>query len=267
MAKQVGLVKYSGTMGGVRHFKIKGLDGDFAGLAGGPTSEQIYNDSAFERTRENMNEFGGCANAGKSLRVALSQIIKQFSDSRLTGRLTAIMKQINLEDQSEARGQRLIEISTQRKYLTGLNFNANLNLSSIFNAAYTLTHTVARDGATFTIPTFSPTTLISAPAGATHFRLVNAIAVVTDWLYNPSTGKYEPTDAAINELSDIKYSGYMDLNAVVPNITITTALPGTPTIGTSASVINCIGIEFFQQVGSNYYLFSSGNALRIEEVF
>jgi hypothetical protein len=267
MAKQVGLVKYSGTMGGVRHFKIKGLEGDFAGLAGGPTSEQIYNDSAFERTRENMNEFGGCANAGKSLRVALSQIIKQFSDSRLTGRLTAIMKQINLEDQTEARGKRLIEISTQRKYLTGLNFNANLSLSSIFNAAYTLTHTLARDSATLTVPTFSPSTLISAPAGATHFRLVNAIAVVTDWLYNSSTGKYEPTDAVINELSDVKYSDYSELNAIVPEIIITTELAGSPTIGPSASVLNCVGIEFFQQVGVNYYLFSSGNALRIDEVF
>jgi hypothetical protein len=41
MARQTGLVKYSGTMGGVRHFKIKGLNGDFAGLAGGPSSDQI----------------------------------------------------------------------------------------------------------------------------------------------------------------------------------------------------------------------------------
>ena len=111
MARQTGLVKYNGTMGGVRHFKIKGLEGDFAGMAGGPSAEQINNDPAFIRTRENMNEFGGSASAAKSVRTALSQIIKQFADSRLTGRLTAIMKQINLEDQTEARGKRAIEIS------------------------------------------------------------------------------------------------------------------------------------------------------------
>lgn len=84
MARQTGLVKYNGTMGGVRHFKIKGLAGDFAGMAGGPSAEQISNDPAFIRTRENMNEFGGSAAAAKSVRVALSQIIKQFSDPRLT---------------------------------------------------------------------------------------------------------------------------------------------------------------------------------------
>jgi hypothetical protein len=32
MARQTGLVRYSGSMGGIRHFKIKGLEGDFAGL-------------------------------------------------------------------------------------------------------------------------------------------------------------------------------------------------------------------------------------------
>ena len=61
MAKQTGLVRYSGTMGDVRHFKIKGLPGDYAGLKGGPSGTQVLNDEAFVRTRENMNEFGGSA--------------------------------------------------------------------------------------------------------------------------------------------------------------------------------------------------------------
>jgi hypothetical protein len=38
MAKQSGRLKYSGTMGGVRHFKIKGLKGGFAGTSGGPSA-------------------------------------------------------------------------------------------------------------------------------------------------------------------------------------------------------------------------------------
>lgn len=266
MAKQVGLVKYSGTMGGVRHFKIKGLDGDFAGLAGGPTSEQIYNDSAFARTRENMSEFGGCASAAKSLRVSLSQILKQFSDSRLTGRLTAIMKQINLEDQSEARGQRVIEISTQRHYLTGLNFNSNLSLSSIFNAPYTLTDDGSRTMSKLDVPSFNPSSLITAPAGATHFRLVNAISIVSDFIYNTTTGKYEPVAATINELSDIKYSDYINLNAVTPPILVPTSLNNVPEMRGDVSLLNCIGIEFYQLVGTNYYLFNSGNALRIDRI-
>jgi len=64
-----------------------------------------------------MNEFGGSASAAKSVRISLSEIIKQMSDSQLTGRLTGIMKKINLEDQTEARGYRAILISQQNQYL------------------------------------------------------------------------------------------------------------------------------------------------------
>ena len=114
---------------------------------------------------------------------------------------------------------------------------------------------------------FNPSNLIAAPAGSTHFRLLNAIGVASDWVFNAATGKYEPTDPTLNELSDIQYSGYLDLNAAVPLTTITTTLPGSPSMTATVSVLNCIGIEFYQQVGSNYYLFASGNALRVDNLF
>jgi hypothetical protein len=34
-------MKYVGTLGEVRHFKIKGNTGYYAGLKGGPTAEQV----------------------------------------------------------------------------------------------------------------------------------------------------------------------------------------------------------------------------------
>jgi len=268
MAKQTGLMKYSGTMGGVRHFKIKGLTGDFAGLVGGPSGEQIATAPEFVRTRENMNEFGGCATIGKSIRTGLSQVIKQMSDPQMTGRLTAIMKKINLEDGTEARGYRAILVSQQKQYLKGFAFDKNVNLDSLFVAPYTIANTAARDAATLTVPAFNPANLINAPAGATHFRLLVALASISDFAYNSTTGVYEPIDAANNELSNVSYSGYLDLFAPVATPTIVTAtLPGTPTLTADASVVFCIGIEFFQEVGTNYYLFNSGNALKIVDIF
>lgn len=266
MAKQVGLVKYSGTMGGVRHFKIKGLDGDFAGLAGGPSAEQIYNDAAFERTRENMSEFGGCASAAKSIRVSLSQILKSFADSRLTGRLTAIMKQINLEDQTEARGQRMILISSQGKFLEGLNFNSSVNFSSVFNAPYSIVINPAKTDARVEIPAFNPFNMVNAPAGATHFRLINAISVISDFAYNSNTRKYEPMDSGLNEISVIEYSSYLDLVSPVPDLTLQAVIPNVTRLESNTSLLCCVGIEFYQQVGPNYYLFNSGNALKIDKV-
>ena len=267
MARQKGLVKYSGTMGGVRHFKIKGLVGDFAGLAGGPTDSQIKNDAAFIRTRENMSEFGGSASCAKSIRVGLAQVIRQYSDPRLTGRLTKLMKEINKEDTGNPRGQRSVLVSANQAMLAGLNFDVRTNLAGIFNAPYTLTNPTTRDAAQFKIVAFDPMNLINAPSGATHFRLMNAITVVSDYVYNGTTGQYEPTDPTLNELSDVQFSAYTDLTTTTSTITIDTTLPGPPTMTGSTSVLNIIGIEFYQLVGTTYYLFAQSNAMRVDYVF
>lgn len=267
MARQKGLLKYVGTLSDVRHFKIKGQDGYFAGMVGGPTGEQVKTASEFERTRENMNEFGGCAKAGKSVRTALSALMRQMADSQVTGRLTSIMKKINLEDGTEARGYRKIEISTQRQYLEGFDFDKNLSFDSIFNADYDLAHVAARNSADLVVPAFNPMDLIAAPSGATHFRLINALAVISDFEYNAVTNSYEPSSPALNELSQVEYSAYIPLDAAFAGTTITAALAGSPTITADVSVLQCIGIEFSQKVGANYYTFSSGNCLQIEEIF
>ena len=267
MARQKGHIKYVGTLGEVRHFKIKGNDGFFAGLKGGPSADQIKNDPGFIRTRENMSEFGACANAGKAIRVGLSSLMKQMSDSQLTGRLTGIMKKINIEDGSEARGQRAILISQQPQYLKGLDFNRNISFNGVFNAPFTLTATVDRTESTLTIPSFNPLNNLNIPSGATHFRMINAVSVVADFVYNPTTGAYEPTDSQLNQIATVAYSDYSAIDSVTALMSINASLPGAPILSTDVSVLGSIGIEFYQKVGVNYYLFNAGNALKIENIF
>ena len=188
MAKQTGLVRYSGSMGGVRHFKIKGLSGDFAGLNGGPSGDQIITAPEFVRTRENMNEFGGCATAGKSIRVGLSQVIKQMSDPQMTGRLTGVIKKINLGRPNRSQGLPGNSDFPGKTVFDGFAFDRNVSLEGVFTAPYTLSKPLARDAGTLTVPAFNPANLINAPAGSTHFRLISALACVSDFAYNAQTG-------------------------------------------------------------------------------
>lgn len=268
MARQLGHVNYGGTIGGIRHFKIKGLSGNFAGLKGGATGEQIKSDPAFIRTRENMNEFGGCAIVGKSLRTGLAQIMKQMSDSQLTGRLTGIMKKINLEDQSEARGYRAILVSAQPQYLLGLNFNRNNSFEGMFTGTVETVTTAERNSVTLNVEPFSTLSNVNAPSGATHFRLVNAISVLSDFAFNATTKIYEPIEPTLNETSKITYSDYIEVGSSVADpLSVESVLPGTPTMTADVSLISCVGIEFYQKVGANYYIFSVGNSLKIKNIF
>jgi len=267
MARQKGHVKYVGTLGEVRHFKIKGNDGYFAGLKGGPTAEQVKTAPGFIRTRENMSEFAACANAGKSVRIGLSSLMKQMADSQFTGRLTAIMKKINIEDGSEARGQRAVLISQQPQYLKGLDFNRNISFNGVFSAPFTLTPSADRNESNLTVPEFNPLNFLNIPSGATHFRIINALSVVSDFIFNSLTGAYEPAEPTLNELTNIAYSDYTPVHAVTPVLDIIASLDGAPTMTANVAVLGSIGIEFYQEVGGNYYLFNSGNAMKIQDIF
>ena len=68
-------------------------------------------------------------------------------------------------------------------------------------------------------------------------------------------------------MSNIAYSDYTPVDVVTPSIDVTTALTGAPTMTINVAVLGSIGIEFYQMVGSNYYLFNAGNALKIQETF
>ena len=265
MAKQAGPLKYKGTIGDIRHFKIKGLKGYYAGMAGGPSGEQIKTAPEFKRTRENMNEFGGCASAAKSVRVGLSSLMQQMSDPQLTGRLTGIMKKINLEDQSEARGTRAILISQQTQYLKGLNFNKTINFDSVFTGKVQVTPNADRNGVDLSIA-YNPANNVNAPAGSTHFRLVSAVSVLSDYIYNSATGQYEPINPDLNEENSVVYMPYTDFASADLVVGLNNTIPLIGALTADTSLLVCVGIEFYQQVGSNYYLFSSGNALKIQSV-
>jgi len=267
MAKQTGPLKYTGTIGDIRHFKIKGLKGAYAGMIGGPSAEQIATAPEFARTRENMNEFGACALVGKALRVGLASVLSNMSDPQVTGRLTAIMKKINLEDGSEARGQRAVLVSATPQYLVDFEFNRNRSLDGTLNAPYTITASAGRDSSTVAVPVFNPMNLLSIPSGATHFRIINAIAVLSDYVYNADTKTYEPTDPTLDKLNAVEYSDYLPVNALTTVQSVVATLPGTPTMTASVSVLNAVGIEFYQQVNSNYYKFNQGNAMKIKQIF
>ncbi len=214
-----------------------------------------------------MNEFGGCAMTGKAIRVGFASVLSNMADPQVTGRLTAIMKNINLEDGSEARGQRAVLVSAVPNYLLDFEFNRFKSFDGAINAPMTITPSAGRDISTLDVPIFNPLNYLSIPSGATHFRIINAIAFISDYVYNSTTKVYEASDPTLDKLSNVAYSDYLPVNALTTVQSVVATLPGTPTITPSVSVLNAVGIEFYQEVNTNYYIFNQGNAMKIKQIF
>lgn len=264
MAKQKGPIKYAGTIGDIRHFKIKGLTGYYAGLKGGPTASQIKNAPEFARTRENMNEFGGSAKIAKSLRSGLAKALFGIADPYVTGRLTAAMKRINLEDNTGTRGFRSILVSNHKDYLKGFEFNKNVPLKTIFSVPMEYSKNLDGDYE-LVIQPFSAQSEVLSPTGATHFRIIWAVAVLSDFEYNSNTKSYEPTVPELNEANVISYSDYLPVIGEVPQTRIPAYIDS---IGLSApsNLIVCVGIEFYQKVNTNYARLKANSGLYIFDV-
>lgn len=267
MSKQMGLIKLKGNIGGISFYKSGGED--LARMANGPSRERILNDSTFQRTRENNAEFGGSATAAKAMRMALVTVLQGKGDPRLPARLTKIFKEINNKS-AGVRGQRGILLSDNKTMLENFDFDARVSFSGVFNVPFTVAPNAGRNQCVITFGNFLPNDFVKAPAGATYFRLVAAMGVVSDYVYNMETGHYEPLDPSLNMLNGIAYSDMTALNgAAVDNLTLTTVLPGSPapTVTEGVSVVQCLGIEFYQRVDNLDYILSQGNCMKVVKVF
>jgi hypothetical protein len=129
---------------------------------------KIKNDPAFERTRENMEEFSRGGKAAKLLRGAFREILVHASDNELSTRLTAKCMEVLATDPVNGRGERTVG-KGETDLLRNFNFNQRLDFIATFYPRYT--HTIDRvtGKITISIPGFTPKVMVVAPFKTTHF--------------------------------------------------------------------------------------------------
>lgn len=248
MAKQNGLIPFTGTMGNITFFKTQ--DGFMARLKGGVDGSRIKTDPRFARTRENIAEFGRAGKASKMLRKALRTLVLRSADKRVTGRMTREMVKVIQADATNPRGQRNV-IDGEAELLTGFQFNINARLEAALVAPYSVTINRVTGNTQVQVPAFDPRTLIVAPQGATHARIVAGGAVID---FEAQTHVATVSQSADIDLSLPGFAAFELINAVTPN--------------SPSPIFVVLGIEFYQQVNGQLYSLSNGafNALTIVQV-
>lgn len=248
MAQQKGILPLRGSIGNITFYKSK--DGYLAKEKGGIDAKRIASDPAFQRTRENGQEFGRAGKAGKFLRNAVRSLLQNASDSKMISRLTREMIRVIQADKVNVRGQRNV-IDGEAELLNGFEFNINGKLQTTLHAPFTSVINRATGILTIDIPSFIPANMVTAPSGATHFR-VNTAGVEIDFELGKSTA--EVSISAELSLDQVSTAVLSHSHMVTPNSTHPLFL--------------FVGIEFFQEVNGSMYPLKNGafNALAIVEV-
>ncbi|HBL77899.1 MAG: hypothetical protein A2W90_01670 [Bacteroidetes bacterium GWF2_42_66] len=248
MAKQKGVIKLEGSIGDISFYK--GRDGNFmARTKGGISGDRIKNDPAFERTRENGQEFGKAGKAGKLVRAAFREVIKTNKDSRMSNRLTQEMMKVIQADTTNLRGERVV-LPDHIRLIKGFDFNETAKLSTVMSLPFTLTVNRAEGSISLVLPAFVPANSIVTPGGATHARLVLGASEM-----DFDAESYVTTSA---QSSMVPISGEEQAQVTLEcGITEAGTLP----------LLVVLGVEFYQEVNGQQYPLKNGtyNALSIVE--
>ena len=249
MARQKGIIKLKGTIGGITFYKTS-QDGHLAREKGGIEKSRIENDPAFQRTRENGSEFGRAGKAGKLLRTALRALLLNSADGRMVSRLTKEMVKVIQADLVSERGLRNV-IDGEAELLLGFEFNIRGKLGTSLYAPYTSAIDRVSGEITVDIPPFVPVNMIAAPSGTTHYKIISAGAEID---FEAETFIEQHSETAILPWDAVATVAIAQTNQVTP--------------ASTKPLFLALGIEFYQEVNGQMYPLKNGayNPLSIAKV-
>ena len=248
MAKQKGIIKLEGTIGDITFYKSQ--DGYLAREKGGIDANRIASDPAFQRTRENGNEFGAAGKAGKMLRVALRALLQNTADNRMVSRLTQEMVKVVQADAINARGERNV-IDGEAELLEGFEFNKNGKLGTALYAPFAAVINRVTGLLNVDMPPYVPVNMIAAPGGTTHYKIISAGAEID---FENETFVIDNNNSAILPWDSVASTALNLSNAVTANST--------------HPLFMALGIEFYQEINGVKYTLKNGafNALALVKV-
>lgn len=255
MSKQNSVLKVKGRLDNVSYYESGGKL--LARKSNGPSKSKLQGN---DRVRENMREFGGAISATKLFRSAFTQVRTMF-DSKASQRLTGLLKQVMNRDIESLRGERGVELSLYKQVLDKFEFNITTGFSQVCNSAFNASLNIDRNEGLISIPSFDPVMNVKFPPGTTHCRLIQAIGVFSDHKYNSDAKKYLPVNDKLSGTGVVFRSQFISKDALPQAVNLEIALPGAPVIDAETTVIQCLGIEFYETIGVRQYLYAQNNAM------
>jgi hypothetical protein len=189
---------FTGPLGNLTAYKMRGVDGIVVRQKGGASKERIKTDPKFINTRHNNAEFGGRATATRWIMLMLRPQ-KALADHNIAGPLNALMRPVQLLDTVSKKGKRAVTLSKNPRLLEGFSLNQKNTFDGTLRTS--LGHSLSRDtlSAHIDIPALLPGINFYAPQRHSMYRVIAMLGVVPDLVYQEQG--YEPSDPAYSMIN------------------------------------------------------------------
>lgn len=191
MAKLAGSILFTGTLGDLSAYTMKGVDHIVVRRKGGASKQKVKSSPAFANTRRLNEEFSGRAKAASLIMSALLPV-KPMADFNIAGALNALIFHVQKADTISEWGKRSIELSQMPQLLAGFSLNKKNTLDGMLRCSYPL-HVVKEElKATVSLPDLVPGINLVTPPGKQYLSFVLSIGVVPDLAFTDSSLRYQP---------------------------------------------------------------------------
>jgi len=240
MAKMNGDFTFTGRLGNVTAYKMKGVEEVILRTKGGASKEKIKKSPSCAGILRNATEFGGPSKAAKGIRFAVypAQLV---SDQNLAAAFTRLGKAMQLKDTTGPKGERNVLLSQYGSLLQGFNLNKRVALENITGSS--LFYNLSRDtvSASVQLPALLPGINFNVPGTFGLFRWVAVLGVASDVFYHPSG--YQPASSQpIYPVGD--YTEWMPTTVPCQEQHIGLTVTGSPVLSSTDVLVLCAGIQF-----------------------
>ncbi len=182
---------YTGTIGTLSHYRMRGVDRIVVRRKSGPSREKIQTEPCFERLRENNQEWKACTMAAKLINTCMAPL-KILADYNYTGPLAGVCKSIQLDETIHETGKRGVLFSQYAYKLEGFGFNKYNYFDSILR--HPLQYTIARSTGTATVqlPAIQPGFNLNNPRKQALYRFVFALGILSDVFFREDKKMFMP---------------------------------------------------------------------------
>lgn len=248
MAKQESLIKVRGKVGDLSFTKHRSR-GYEVRLKGGVAKERIMTDPNFQRTRENMSEFGSAIRKSKQLWQQMNNLVRAVADKSMRNRLSSLIHRIQKADTTAVRGERVFR-DENSGLLKGFEFNSKSSLKMLFAHELVPHYDRAIGTVSLAIPEFRPVNDVFLLDGATHLQFTLAAARL---------GPEEVLPRPVTLHSD-----YVPLIGTYPGTSLQVMLE--PDLEQVVYIV--VGISMYQETNEGYYPLNNRvyNAMTIVDV-
>jgi len=206
----------------------------------------------------------GSAVGVKALRHCFKSLLDDHTDAHFTGRLMKLVNGIYHMDREGATGKKSIFFSKERDYLATVVFHIRERNIGMLLHQFHISHSASRIKATLKL-TELRIMWIHVPNGATHYRLLNHLSIISDYTYSEINHRFEPM-SKLNTLHAIAYTDYIPVGVPLTD-EIVVSLPVTEALSDIDSVIQCVGIEYFVKSGLENFILIRGGSVVVVDVF